>query len=167
MLTGLALIACAGAALGAQQRWYPHEGGLQKYRVNIRFGEEPEDTMPNGWKFGRVSAVATDSANNVYVFQRGKQADPLIVFDSHGKYLRSWGRGMFGNPHGLRIDQDDNVWVTSSVTADNRPAFTAIPYSIPSRRDFCTAFSSVRPFFRCTWKSTIGTLWRPTLMTSR
>ena len=54
----------------AEQGWYPHEGGLLKYRVNIRFGEEP-DTMPDGWKFGRVSAVATDSAGNVYVFHRG------------------------------------------------------------------------------------------------
>ena len=50
----------------AQQGWYPHEGGLLKYRVQIRFGEEP-DTMPEGWKFGRVSAVAVDSAGNVYV----------------------------------------------------------------------------------------------------
>ena len=76
--------------------------------------QEPVDTMPSGWKFGRVSAVATDSANNVYVFQRGKNADPLIVFDSRGNYLRSWGRGMFGNPHGLRVDRDDNVWVTDN-----------------------------------------------------
>ena len=70
--------------------------------------------MPNGWKFGRVSSVATDSAGNVYVFQRGKKADPLIVFTPDGKYLRSWGKGMFGNPHGLRVDRDDNVWVTDN-----------------------------------------------------
>jgi len=102
------------AVMAAQQGWYPHEGGLMKYRVNIRFGEEPEDTMPAGWKFGRVSSVATDSAGNVYVFQRGKQADPLIVFDPKGRYLRSWGRGMFGNPHGLRIDKQDHVWITDN-----------------------------------------------------
>jgi hypothetical protein len=35
-----------------------------KYRPNSRFGEEPE-TMPDGSKFGRVSAVSTDSADNV------------------------------------------------------------------------------------------------------
>ena len=93
--------------------WYPHEGSLLKYRVNIRFGEEP-DTMPEGWKFGRVSAVATDSQGQVYVFQRGPRADPIVVFDSGGKYLRSWGRGMFGNPHGLRIDREDNVWITDN-----------------------------------------------------
>ncbi|MDQ1470423.1 MAG: hypothetical protein QOJ99_1903 [Bryobacterales bacterium] len=117
MFKSLAVIfitAVAASAQSAPQGWYPHEGGLMKYRVNIRFGEEPNDTMPDGWKFGRVSSVATDSENNVYVFQRGKKADPLIVFDHNGKYLRSWGRGIFGNPHGLRIDKDDNVWITDN-----------------------------------------------------
>ena len=89
--------------------WYPHEGGLMKYRVNIRFGEEP-DTMPEGWKFGRVSAVTIDEQDEVYVFHRGPKADPLMVFDSKGNYLRSWGRGMFGNPHGMRIGPDGNIW---------------------------------------------------------
>jgi DNA-binding beta-propeller fold protein YncE len=107
------ILGCLAALLplAAQQGWYPHEGGLLKYRVNIRFGEEP-DTMPDGWKFGRVSAVATDSAGEVYVFHRGNKADPVVVFDGEGKYLRSWGKGMFGTPHGLRIDPDGNVWVT-------------------------------------------------------
>jgi DNA-binding beta-propeller fold protein YncE len=89
--------------------WSPHPGSLLKYRVAIRFGEEP-DTMPEGWKFGRVSAVTTDSRGEVYVFQRNKKADPIIVFDGKGKYLRSWGRGVFANPHGLRADREDNIW---------------------------------------------------------
>ena len=55
--------------------WNPHEGGLLKYRVQIRFGEEP-DTMPDGFKFGRVSAVTTDAAGHVYAFHRGAKADP-------------------------------------------------------------------------------------------
>src|ERR1700687_1913788 len=82
----IALTLCAAAVtLGAEQGWYPHEGGLMKYRVAIRFGEEPEDTMPAGWKFGRVSSVATNPAGTeVYVFHRGKKADPLIVFDNQG-----------------------------------------------------------------------------------
>jgi DNA-binding beta-propeller fold protein YncE len=100
--------------LPAQTGWHPHEGGLLRYRVNIRFGEEP-DTMPAGWKFGRVSAVATSpDGQEVYVFQRGPKADPLVVFDAKGVYLRSWGRGEFGNPHGLRVDRDGFVWVTDN-----------------------------------------------------
>src|SRR5205809_1067284 len=109
------LLMLASAARSEEPGWYPHEGGLLKYRVNIRFGEEPEDTMPAGWKFGRVSAVAVDPAGTeVYVFQRGKKADPLIVFDSKGKYLRSWGKRMFGNPHRLRVDRERNVFVTDT-----------------------------------------------------
>lgn len=104
---------CAAVLLAAEKGWYPHEGGLMKYRVNIRFGEEP-DTMPDGWKFGRVSSVAVDKNDEVYVFHRGDKADPLIVFDAKGKYLRSWGRGMFGNEHGLRVDPNGDVWVTDN-----------------------------------------------------
>jgi hypothetical protein len=37
----------------------------------------------------RASAVTTDAAGNVYAFQRGLKADPVVVFDSTGKYLRS------------------------------------------------------------------------------
>ena len=92
------------------QGWYPHEGGDLKYRVQIRFGKEP-DSMPEGWEFGRVSAVANDSAGRVFVFHRNLKIDPLVVFDAGGKYLRSWGKGVFANPHAVRIDRDDNVWL--------------------------------------------------------
>ena len=85
-----------------------------EYRVEIRFGMEP-NTMPEGWYFGRVSAVATDSNDDVYVFQRDDVADPIIVFDSEGNYLRSMGGDIdFVNEHGLRIDKYDNVWITDS-----------------------------------------------------
>jgi DNA-binding beta-propeller fold protein YncE len=109
----LTVICLTAVVWAAEQGWYPHEGGLMKYRVNIRFGEEP-DTMPDGWKFGRVSAVTVDANNEVYVFHRGEKADPLVVFDAKGQYLRSWGRGLFGNEHGLRVDADGNIWVTDN-----------------------------------------------------
>ncbi len=107
------LLVLVGCLCSAQQGWYPHEGGLLKYRVQIRFGEEP-DTMPDGWKFGRVSAVAVDRTGNVYVFHRGNKADSIVVFSPQGKYLRSWGKGLFANPHGIRIAKDGNVWVTDT-----------------------------------------------------
>jgi hypothetical protein len=44
--------------------WHRHMGSLLKYSVQIRFGEEPE-TMPEGMRFGWVSAVTTDAQNNV------------------------------------------------------------------------------------------------------
>ena len=94
--------------------WYPHEGGLMEYSVDIRFGQEPP-TMPDNWSFGRVSSVATDSNGQVFVFHRGDVADPIIVFDAEGNYLRSFGRDLnFGNEHGLRIDRYDNIWITDN-----------------------------------------------------
>ncbi len=66
--------------------------------------------LPEGFRFGAVSAVATDALDQVYVFHRGKH--PLVVFDRTGKYLRSWGDDTIKTAHGLRIDRTGNVWVT-------------------------------------------------------
>lgn len=118
----VALLSLAGLLLGQAKKskapeqgyvpegWHPHEGGLLKYAVDIRFGLEPEHTMPEGWFFGRVSAAASDPKGEVYVFHRNTKIDPIIVFDNNGKYLRSWGKDLFDNPHGIRIDPEGNVW---------------------------------------------------------
>ena len=96
------------------QAWTPHEGGILKYAMDGRFGQEPE-TMPDGWYFGRVTAVAADpKTGDVYVFHRNLKIDPMVIFDHESKYLRSWGKGFFTNPHSVRIDKDGNVW-----TVDN------------------------------------------------
>jgi len=117
MRVGVLLIGIYSLAMTAngQQGWHPHEGGQLKYRVNIRFGQEPE-TMPEGWTFGRVSGVATDAAGRVYVAHRGQHADPIVVFDAKGKYLRSWGKGIFGSAHAVRVDREGHVWTTDTVT---------------------------------------------------
>jgi DNA-binding beta-propeller fold protein YncE len=91
------------------EAWHAHEGGILKYGVDIRFGQEPE-TMPEGWSFGRVTAVTSDSKGEIYVFHRNIKIDPVVVFSHESKYLRSWGKGMFVNPHGIRADKDDNIW---------------------------------------------------------
>jgi hypothetical protein len=45
--------------------------------------------LPDGWSFKDVGAVAVDSKDQVYVFNRGEH--PMIVFDREGNFLRSWG----------------------------------------------------------------------------
>ena len=66
-------------------------------------------TPPDGTAFGTVSAVAADSQDRVYVFQRTEP--PVLVFDREGKYLSAWGEGRFENPHGIYI-ADDIVYLT-------------------------------------------------------
>jgi DNA-binding beta-propeller fold protein YncE len=69
--------------------------------------------LPATLQLGPVSAVATDSAGQVYVLQRADP--PVLVFDHLGELLRSWGDGKLKAPHGLRTDRDDHVWVTDTV----------------------------------------------------
>lgn len=78
---------------------------LPEYRVVADW-----PTLPPDFKFGEATGVAMDAKDHVYVFHRGKQ--PIVVFDQDGKFLRSWGDGMFKTAHGLKIDHQGNVWVT-------------------------------------------------------
>lgn len=59
--------------------------------------------LPEGQTFGLISRVTTDSQSRLYVFQRKDPA--VLVFDSHGKFLHSWG-GEFKRPHGFKIVGD-------------------------------------------------------------
>src|SRR2546428_11912170 len=61
-------------------------------------------SLPPGDTFGNVSAVATDSQDRVYAFQR--KDPPAMVFDRDGTYLRCWGIGAFATPHGNYIADD-------------------------------------------------------------
>ena len=81
--------------------------------------------LPDGWTFGPVSAVATDSQDRVYAFQR--KDPPILVFDKNGAYLNSWGSSAFADPHGINI-VDDVIYVTDrddhvalKFTLDGKP----------------------------------------------
>ena len=66
--------------------------------------------LPPSMNFGPCSSVAVNSKGNLFVFNRGAHA--LMEFTGKGKYLRTLGAGVFSQPHGLRIDADDNLWAT-------------------------------------------------------
>ena len=81
--------------------------------------------LPQGETFGNVSAVATDSQDRVYVFQR--KDPPVVIFDRDGNYLSSWGTGAITDPHGIYI-ADDIVYLTDrsdsvavKFTLDGKP----------------------------------------------
>src|SRR5690606_18727507 len=117
-LLAAGLLAGCGRGDAAERTAIDPDGERLEYRVQIRFGEElpdkrPSGAMPAGWKLGRVSGVASDAAGEVYVLHRGAEADPVLVFDREGAHmLRSWGRGMFTKPHGIRTDPEGNIWIT-------------------------------------------------------
>jgi DNA-binding beta-propeller fold protein YncE len=49
--------------------------------------------VPGAWNFIQVASVAISPRRSVLVFHRG--AHPLMEFDASGKFVRSWGDGMF------------------------------------------------------------------------
>ena len=55
--------------------------------------------LPDGWTYREAAGIAVDDRDNLYVFNRG--GHPVIVLDRDGKVLRSWGEGVFTNPHGI------------------------------------------------------------------
>jgi peptidylamidoglycolate lyase len=80
--------------------------------------------LPGGFVLGQVSGVAVDSRNRIFVFHRAENSwatdkthaivsPTVLCFDgASGKLLASWGQNRFLEPHGLRIDREDNVWLT-------------------------------------------------------
>jgi DNA-binding beta-propeller fold protein YncE len=96
--------------------------GSGSYRYEVI---ESWATLPTGWSFGGVSAVATDSQDRVYAFQR--KDPPILVFDKDGTFLTSWGSSAFADPHGINI-VDDVIYVTDrndhvalKFTLDGKP----------------------------------------------
>ena len=76
--------------------------GSGNYRYRVLEGWAK---LPEGWEFKDVAAVAVDSKDRVYCFNRGEH--PMIVFDRDGNFLRSWGEGEYPHAHGLHIDAND------------------------------------------------------------
>jgi sugar lactone lactonase YvrE len=67
-------------------------------------------TLPAGTTMGAPASVAFDSKGHLWILNRGPQ--PVMEFDAAGKFIREFGDGMFTRTHGLRIDREDNLWVT-------------------------------------------------------
>lgn len=66
--------------------------------------------VPAGMEM-KPAAVAVDRHDRVYCFNRSAE-HPVVVFDSRGNFLFSWGAGLFRFPHAIRFDAQGYVWLT-------------------------------------------------------
>src|SRR5258705_10827924 len=90
---------------------------------NIPF-ESPAEPLklPADMHFGELTGVAVNSKGNVFALSRGNTSGPayaaaatqLLEFDRDGKFLREIGKGLYAWSYGhtVRIDPQDNIWVT-------------------------------------------------------
>jgi sugar lactone lactonase YvrE len=66
--------------------------------------------LPAGMNFRGTSGVAFNSKGHIFVIHRGPMS--VMEFDPDGTFIRGFGDGLFERAHGLRIDQEDNIWAT-------------------------------------------------------
>lgn len=116
--------------------------GVHRYAVEEGWGTDAAPSLPD------VTAVAIDRADNVYLFCRGNE--PIRIFDSDGRFLRSFGQGLFVRPHGLHIAADDTLYCIDEgshsvlVLTPKGEVLSRIGGLEPA------PFMSGRPFNRCT-----------------
>ncbi len=94
--------------------------GDHVYQVVRPFGK-----LPQWMTFGNTSHVATDSSDRVYVYQR--QDPPILVFDTNGSLLTTWGDGQLLDAHGIYISPDDEIFLV------DRDAHEVVKFSTEGR----------------------------------
>ena len=84
--------------------------------------------LPQGMAIQRPSAVAVDSQDRVYVFERA--GPPVLVFDRNGYFLSAWPRkpGELEDAHFISVSPDDEVFLADrdshqvvKYTTDGKP----------------------------------------------
>ncbi|HSV24676.1 MAG TPA: peptidyl-alpha-hydroxyglycine alpha-amidating lyase family protein [Xanthobacteraceae bacterium] len=98
--------------------------------------EENWAKLPDGRKFGQVIAVETDrDGKSIWAFDRcggtscsKSNLAPIMKFDPSGKFVTSFGAGMFNFPHGLAVDREGNIWATDE-RAKNGKGGVALKFS--------------------------------------
>jgi hypothetical protein len=69
------------------------------------------EQLPSGWTHGDCVGVDVDAQDNVYLLTRDQAR--LIVYGRDGKYLRTWGEGLFTErTHGLTVGPDGRIYCT-------------------------------------------------------
>ncbi|MDP6558883.1 MAG: peptidyl-alpha-hydroxyglycine alpha-amidating lyase family protein [Candidatus Binatia bacterium] len=105
--------------------------------------------LPDGWTYHEVAAVGVDKQDNVYVFTRGEHS--MIVFNSKGDFLDSWGEGVFTRAHGLTVGPDDMLYCTDdgdhTVRKCTPEGKILLQLGIPGKP---APYQSGEPFNRCT-----------------
>jgi DNA-binding beta-propeller fold protein YncE len=105
--------------------------------------------LPEGWVYKEATAVAVDTNDRIYVFNRG--TSPMIVFDTDGNMVDHWGEGIFQNPHGVSVANDGNLWCVDNGDSTVRkmspsgevlmtlgeagkpsPKMSGVPFSVPT-----------------------------------
>ncbi len=85
--------------------------------------------LPEGRTWGSTSAIyPAPDGKHIWVAERcgantcvGKDdVDSILLFDTDGNLVRSFGAGLIVWPHGIHVDKQGNVWIADARGEDNR-----------------------------------------------
>jgi len=66
--------------------------------------------LPSRFRYGNTHGVVEDLERNIYIHHTvhasSEIPDTMVVFDRHGKFVRSWGKEFRGVAHGLHIRKE-------------------------------------------------------------
>ena len=95
---------------------------LGQYRLVENWPAPPRTAAgtPSAWNLIQVPGVAVDSRGHVLVFHRG--AHPILEIDSAGKFIRSWGDGLFSEGKVMAVAPKDRPPGASGYSAVYGPA---------------------------------------------
>jgi len=69
--------------------------------------------LPAGLRYGNTHGVVEDSQGRIYVHHTvhatSESSDSMVVFDSKGKFIKSWGKEFKGGAHGLHIRKEGST----------------------------------------------------------
>lgn len=123
------LLQIMGGSLSFAPPQYPQ--ATQTHTKQFEVGTWP--AFPTGSSIGNPRQIAYDNVNdlvyviirNTYRFGSQTEAGEVNVFNSKGSLIRSWGRGLFGIPHGLAFDATSDIVYVGNTGGDKVQAFTA------------------------------------------
>jgi streptogramin lyase len=91
------------------------------YKPGVSWGQ-----LPNGRKWGSTAGIAVGLDGNIWALDRcgasgsqgtnclGSSLDPVLEFDQSGKFLKSFGAGVFVSPHKISVDRDGFIWIADN-----------------------------------------------------
>ena len=82
--------------------------GAHTYEVTHDWGQ-----LPSNIQYGNTHGVCEDSQGNIYIHHTvnaaSESSDSMVVFDSDGKFVKSWGKEFRGGAHGLHIRREGST----------------------------------------------------------
>ncbi len=77
--------------------------------------------LPPGMTWPAITGVLEGPDGNLYVLGRcnenscaGRKEPAVLVYNSAGKIVNTWGSGLFNFPHAFTIDKEGNIWISDA-----------------------------------------------------